>query len=369
VRSARRAAGQVAALARVSRAAARCYGCSTLRAARIARRVRRRQAFEYDEALRVGLLDPAMPDAERALHVSRHENQEAQAPLSSGGEVPPITGDKLIFHRYCDALGIPVPRLLGVLDRRGSSWSASGRLFLDRAGFERMVADDLPDEFVVKPSEGVEGEGVRSLARRDGLLVERSGAAMGAGELWDELRADPAYDVWIVQERLRNHPEVARLGGDESLHTARLVTLVGRDGEPRPLFGFFKLSIAGRASDNFLGGRSGNAMAEIAVEDGRLGPVLTSRPGVPGFSAGADSPATGARAAGTTLPDWHAALALALEAAPHFLPARTLGWDIALTPGGPVLLETNTRWASPPLPSMRAVNDRLREAALPGGRR
>jgi hypothetical protein len=367
VRRARRAAGQLAALARVSRAASRCYGCSPLLAARTARRVRRRQAFEYEEALRVGLLDPAMPEGERALHVSRHENQEAQAPLSSGGEVPAITGDKLVFSRYCAALGIPVPRLLGVLDRRGSSWSASGRLFLDRAGFERMVADDLPEEFVVKPSQGLEGEGVRSLSRRDGLLLERAGAAMSAGELWDALRADPDYDVWIVQERLRNHPDVGRLAGDESLHTARIVTLVGRDGEPRPLFGFLKLSIAGRASDNFLGGRSGNAIAEIAMEDGRLGPVLTSRPGRPGFSTSADSPVTGARAAGTALPDWPAARALVLEAAPRFLPARTLGWDVALTPGGPVILETNTRWASPPLPSMRAVNDRLREAALPGG--
>jgi hypothetical protein len=357
-----RSARQLASLARVSRAAARAYGCRPLRAGRIACRVRRGQGFTYEEALRVGVLDPAMPEAERAGFVSRHANLEANAPLNNGNEEPSITEDKWSFYRHCAAIGIPVPRLLGVLDLRGSSWSASGRLFLDRAGFEDMVAHDLPDEFVVKPSEGYEGRGVRSLTRDGERLLDHSGRSLRPGELWDELRADPEFGVWIVQERVHNHPELVRLGGDASLHTVRINTVVGPGGEPELLFAFLKLSIGGGAHDNFLGGSAGNAIGEIAMEEGRLGPLAMPRPDRIGFVRLAESPATGERAEGTILPAWPAVRRLVLQGAPHFLPTRSLGWDVALTPAGPVVIETNIRWAPLPLPSMRRVLDRVLEA-------
>jgi hypothetical protein len=353
---------QLAGLARVSRAAGRAYGAGPLRAARIARRVRRSQGFTYEEALRVGVLDPAMPEAERAAFVSRHANLEANAPLNHGNVEAPITEDKWSFYRHCAAAGIPVPRLLGVLDLHGSCWSASGRLFLTREEFVEVVADDLPDEFVVKPSHGYEGRGVRSLSRRDDGLVDHAGRSLGAGELWDELAADPEFDVWIVQERVRNHPDLLRLGGDASLHTIRINTLVGPGGEPSVLFAFLKLSIGGGAHDNLLGGSAGNAIGELRLEDGRLGPLLMPRHDRAGFVRLADSPATGERAEGTLLPHWPAVRRLVLEGAPRFLPTRSLGWDVALAPAGPVVIETNIRWAPLPLPSMRRVLDRVLEA-------
>jgi len=44
------------------------------------------------------------------------------------------------------------------------------------------------------------------------------------------------------------------------------------------------------------------------------------------------------------LPFWDEACALAETAARHFLPIRTIGWDVALTPEGPVILEGNFWW-------------------------
>lgn len=76
----RLAARQLAGLVRASRAAARAYGTHPMRAAITARGLRRRQGYEYAEALRQGLLDPSIPAAERALYVSRHANLEAAAP-------------------------------------------------------------------------------------------------------------------------------------------------------------------------------------------------------------------------------------------------------------------------------------------------
>ncbi|MBN9282025.1 MAG: hypothetical protein J0H37_07220, partial [Hyphomicrobium denitrificans] len=50
---------------------------------------------------------------------------------------------------------------------------------------------------------------------------------------------------------------------------------------------------------------------------------------------------------GFRLPDWTLVTELALRAARTFLPLRTIGWDIALTPDGPVIVEGN-RWWDPP---------------------
>ena len=115
--------------------------------------------IQYEEALRSGLLDPALPDAERALYVSRHAGLEACAPLNHGNVVPMLNGDKSVFYRFCLAQGIPTPRLLAIIDRRGSSWGTSGRIFRDRRGFEEFVAAEAPGEFIVKPSRSGMGEG------------------------------------------------------------------------------------------------------------------------------------------------------------------------------------------------------------------
>jgi len=41
------------------------------------------------------------------------------------------------------------------------------------------------------------------------------------------------------------------------------------------------------------------------------------------------------------LPFWQEVQSLAETAAQNFLPIRTIDWDIALTPKGPVLIEGN----------------------------
>ena len=62
---------------------------------------------------------------------------------------------------------------------------------------------------------------------------------------------------------------------------------------------------------------------------------------------------------GFQLPVWTEACQLAREAARLFLPLRFVGWDIALTETGPVLVEAN--WNSDP-PNPHQSLHLLREA-------
>jgi hypothetical protein len=58
-------------------------------------------------------------------------------------------------------------------------------------------------------------------------------------------------------------------------------------------------------------------------------------------------PKTGIPFATVRLPHWPAARLLVCRAALVFAPIRTVGWDVALTTEGPVLVEGNVWWDPP----------------------
>lgn len=352
---------QARALAEVSRTAAAAYGVSPLRAARRARRLRGRQGFDYREALAEGLLDPAVPDEELARHGSRHATVELQRGLNSEA-IAPLAGEKAIFHRYCDAVGIRTPRLFGLIDTRAWGWSHTGRPVGGAEGFARFVEEDLPDAWVVKPSAGFHGRGVRVIERRGGRLWDSSGRALTPAVLYRELAAAREFPAWVVQERLVNHPDIAGLTGATTLQTLRVVTLVGRDGVPEVLYAVLRVASGSGATDNFRSGASGNGLANVAIADGRLESVKFAAEGGLGFRRGPEIPGTGVRIAGVRLPDWDATVALVLRAATAFLPARSLGWDVALTPDGPVIVEGNMFWWPRSGPEQGPLTERLRDA-------
>ena len=352
------AARQARSLVNVTRTGARVYGTSPFSVAVRARRLRIRQGFEYEEALSEGLLDPSLSDAERALHASRHATVEAQRHLNPEA-TNQLTGDKAIFYGYCAAIGLPIPELYGVVDvRGGSGWSHTGRVVTGAAGFADFVTHDLPDESVVKPSDGYHGKGVRILRRRGAGFT----AAPTPAALLALLRSDPEFSVHVFQERLLNHPLVAELAGDEPLHTVRIVTLVSREGECEVLYAVIKLGLGGGDTDNFRGGLNGNGLAPVDLATGALGPLKLGRADGCGFVHMPEAPATGTPIEGVRLPNWSEALDLVRGAALSFAPSRTLGWDVALTPRGPVIAEVNAFWWPRSGPEQGRLLERLRSA-------
>ena len=354
----RHVARQAGSLAYVVREARRAHGARPWWTLRRARQVRRRQHYEYREALASGLFDPAVGDEEARNFVSDHQNTAAQRRLN-GEDSPALVTDKGVLYLYCRALGLRTPELFGIVHKVGDGWIRPHVVVRDRDGWERAVAT-LPREFVVKPTLGHGGRGVRVLDSRDGMLVEPGGRALTAGALWDELRADPEFDCHVVQERLHNHPELVEMAGAGTLHTVRIVTLVDDDGAVEVLFGTMKLGIAGSGVDNLAHGTSGNAFCGVAVEDGRLMWTRTPRADLHGVVV--TPPPTDAAGRPRHLPLWDEACALVRDAAPHFLPLRTLGWDVAMTPRGPVIVEANAHWGMEITPRMGPILTRLHEA-------
>jgi len=96
----------------------------------------------------------------------------------------------------------------------------------------------------------------------------------------------------------------------------------------------------------------------VSIETGLLAAAGRRRKDGTGVEPVTHHPITGMEIEGAVLPGWEALRTLALRCARLFRPLRTVGWDIALTPSGPVVVEGN-RWWDPP-------NDALLAPLPPG---
>jgi hypothetical protein len=324
------------------RTAARQYGSSLVRLAARTALLRWQRGFGPREALFEGLLDPALPRERWALAIPKHRLLHLQKPFNPSQHLV-LTEDKVLFDAYCRRLELPVPRTLAVL-RRPSGWKTDGRPLSALADWAAFFERELPAEFVAKPADGFWGLGVRAFDREGDGFREAAGRVFSAAELAAELvAAAPGTRPLVLQERLHNHRTIAALSGSAGLQTIRMVTLVHDDGSAGLYLSLMRIIGGDAVVDNFKSGR-GNLAALVDPASGVLDRATSWRPPTVGPVYFTDHPRTGARIPGFALPCYEEACELVLRAARLFLPLRTIGWDVAVTPTGPVLVEGNACW-------------------------
>jgi hypothetical protein len=304
-----------------------------------------RESYWPDEAYGLGLLLPGA-DARRAPRfLSKARMVAIQKRINPAGWEF-VLSDKGIFARYAMAAGLPTPQFIAWSFRDGTGSAADGRRFATVEEWCRFLEEETPEEFVLKPARSAYGSAVH-LYRREGKAFFRfDGTAVTARSLAAELRGGGRFDSMVVQERVRNHPDLVRLSGAEGLQTVRIVSVVGRDGTVSLLNAFFKPIVGRNEVDNFRHGSTGNLLAAVRLEDGMLADAVGFAP-KGGILEIPTHPETGMAFRGFRLPFWEEALALVRKAALAFVPVRMIGFDVALTPAGPVLIEGNY-WPDPP---------------------
>jgi hypothetical protein len=240
-------------------------------------------------------------------------------------------------------------QIYGVFDPRVGH-TMDGVPLRTTAELRRWLAGFSGEGFVLKPVEGALGYNVLVLTGRaegdsasfitltgDRYDAERLEAFAREGFLRLQNRTKRDARPYLLQERIHPHPEIQALVGGPTLSTTRVVTFVALDGQPRLLAASFRLQPGPVGADNFA---RGSVACYVDLEDGVLGrgrirDQLADVTRVPG---------TDRCFVGFQLPDWAEVRKLALRAATTFPWARVIGWDIALSNRGPVLLEGNNRW-------------------------
>jgi len=141
----------------------------------------------------------------------------------------------------------------------------------------------------------------------------------------------------MFQELLQPHPALSERIGNR-LSTARLV-VIGRDDDRHLFTAGIRLPVGNKMTDNIQGGKSGTLLGRLDLETGQI-TELYSGFGLD-WSTTDRHPDTGALLLGLRIPDWEAAVRMALAASKSIPGLVVQGWDVAFTDRGPVLVECN----------------------------
>lgn len=192
---------------------------------------------------------------------------------------------------------------------------------------ETASADELSaflrgqESFFAKPNHGSCGNGIEKLNVSD---------FANSQAILDYIREKKLV---ILEEVLPQHPDMARLH-PQSVNTLRIVTDLVREDDIRVAYIMVKIGTGGGHCDN---SGQGGVICRVDAESGTICSVATDDY----FHVFETHPDTGVRFEGYRIPMLNEAVDLAKRAALIVPQLRHVGWDVAITPDGPAIIEGN----------------------------
>lgn len=299
------------------------------------------------EAFRLGLFHPDFDCRCLDNIISRKFTTKIQKQLNPENFVE-MAANKGLFHYRCIDCDIPVPRLYMVCPGVLNNWHCRmAGLLTTREQKTELLEKRLPHIFVTKPLHGAYGKGFYVFRRKKDDFVDHLGNHYNSQEMLTF--TESVYPRgFIIQQKMRNHTAIVALTDCEALQTVRMITFVDSKGRVRLVHTHFKpITKPGIVIDTYLEGLTGNVEVPVDIDSGILRQgnqiVSTGR----GIITVERHPITGKSFAGFELPFWRDACELVKTAATQFLPLRTIGWDVALAPDQPYIIEANAYWDPP----------------------
>jgi hypothetical protein len=239
-----------------------------------------------------------------------------------------VLRDKFLFAQFARSLGLATPRCFALLNREGITWLDESRTvpldsLLDRA--------TVQIEGFCKPVGGIQGDGAFPLSIGDGELRVK-GTPVSLAELRERLN-----DEFLLQERIQQHPLMSALN-PTSINTVRLITFCR--GSTVTLFSAaMRIGMAGKSVDNWA---AGGLIVSADPTRGTLRGDGFFKPGYGGRAA--KHPHSGIVFEGFEIPHFHASVELVSQLHRHLRGVHSIGWDVAITPDGPTIVEGNDDW-------------------------
>jgi hypothetical protein len=259
-------------------------------------------------------------------YIYRWESKGGVLPLLREGDRAPSSElfDKAEFAEQCRRHQIRTAPVLAV--------------FVD--GQTQVSANpmELDTDLFVKP---IAGRGGKGAERWDlvgpSVYCSPQGERLTRESLFARLAERSRRTPLLAQERLRNHPALDPINNG-ALSTIRVLTCLNEAGEPEIVGAAMRMAIGrNNVVDNL---HAGGIATAVDLETGVLGSAS---------DLGADSrlgwmdshPVSGAQIKGTRLPMWSEVRDFAIRAHRAFDDRVLVGWDIAIAPNGPILVEGN----------------------------
>lgn len=312
--------------------------------------------FSAQEIRLYGLADPEDGINRIRRYVSKEMADRFYRKYNPSAAVPNIE-DKFIFATLCLQHHLPIPATYGIF-KQGIVKTLDGRIFQESGEFRDFIRALKPGEYLLKPNNGMLGLGLSSLEIDDQGSLKFQGKPITADDLYRELcsievtlpasskgdSVDMDFEGLLFQQRIANHPEVTKLTGFKMLQTVRICTYVTDDNQIEILFAFMKLAGQEGLSDAFNSGKTGNMLAKIDPVTGKFCNAYAMDQQQGYLVETIRHSVTQADLLNFTIPHWQVCLALVQRLSIVFLPLRAIGWDIAITDDGPMVLEGNDNW-------------------------
>jgi len=265
-----------------------------------------------------------------------------------------ILDNKWLFHLHYEQFGIPLPTLHGIYDP-GVGFTRSGRPLASTEDLRSFLLEVRPSTLVIKPLGGIMGWRITILSEityegDEVSAVTNTGARLTFDELAEKMNRplnvryyqSGGYELkhsgFLLESKVRQHDFLNAIA-PYTTNTFRVVTFLNHAGNVDVHFTLLRLGREGKVADNWDKGGVG---VMVDPSSGTLGEgVLKPKYGGRWLRSHPDS---GVEFTGLQVPHWDEIIALCTRAAKVTPNVRSIGWDVALTPTGPVLIEGNPDW-------------------------
>jgi hypothetical protein len=238
-----------------------------------------------------------------------------------------LLDNKNICDDILRANNLPIPRLILKI-RHGKIFDLHGEIISDANSLNRYLANQKSKEIIAKPADcGSGGKQIEIFEKKEGGYYSRN------KKLSYEMISKAFNRDWIFQEVISNIPLLAE-AHPNSINSLRVITLF-TEKEPLILYAILKMGNNSARTDN---AHTEGIYVGVDLSTGRLFDKAYDE----NLNEFYEHPLTKFKFPGKVIPNFSEVITISKKAALLFPETKIIGWDIALTNNGPIILEGNS---------------------------
>lgn len=243
-----------------------------------------------------------------------------------------IYDDKLILKSIVANIGHRTPNPIWLINRDRS---------LDLVTHQWKKTDEVINEIIgstlfAKLRKGAGGRGAFLI--KEGSVTRSDGQRLSnpRDELLSFFLNGPKQ--YLLEEYIEQCAELS-IFNPSSLNTIRVVTYIDRTGQAHVVGGFLRVGVGSHVVDNVA---AGGLYCGVDINRGSIYPKAMNEEG----GVFTQHPISSIKFENYALPQWEAVMRMCTECHEGIGLPITVGWDVAISPRGPVILEGNTMWVA-----------------------
>ena len=296
--------------------------------------------YSPTEIFMMDLLNPAISDEENKGMISAESFLRYQVKVNPSSHVY-LTEDKVSFHNFCVQNNLPTPELIASIDTNfGSFWGNDNPIISEKNFLDGLKK--YPYDIICKPTQGAHGKQVTNLhfVDEEHILIDYPDISLA--EFIHSIFEEPD-STYIFQKKLYSHWDIVKFTGNRMLQTMRIRTYLDNNNQPHILDQTIKFPVKGSVVDNFVFGTSNNRLCHVDKNGLLISTLVNCDKKHHLLKHDYVKNSTG-EISSFQIPLWEQCVKLVLNAQSLFSPLKTIGWDVAITNDGPILIEGNAYW-------------------------